>query len=84
MKLLSVGIPCYNSAEYMAKAIESCLVLGDDIEIIVVDDGSQKDNTLEIGKAYEAQYPGIVKCVHQENGGHGEGINQGLKIRTAA
>ena len=45
MKLLSVGIPCYNSAEYMAKAIESCLVLGDDIEIIVVDDGS-KDNSI--------------------------------------
>ena len=82
MKLLSVGIPCYNSAEYMAKAIESCLVLGDDIEIIVVDDGSQKDNTLEIGKAYEAQYPGIVKCVHQENGGHGQAVNTGLANAT--
>ena len=82
MKLLSVGIPCYNSAAYMANAIESCLVLGDDIEIIVVDDGSRKDNTLEIGKAYEAQYPGIVKCVHQENGGHGEAVNAGLRNAT--
>ncbi len=82
MKLLSVGIPCYNSAEYMSKAIESCLVLGDDVEIIVVDDGSQKDNTLEIGKAYEAQYPGIVKCVHQENGGHGQAVNTGLANAT--
>ncbi len=82
MKLLSVGIPCYNSAAYMANAIESCLVLGDDIEIIVVDDGSRKDNTLEIGKAYEAQYPGIVKCVHQENGGHGQAVNTGLANAT--
>ena len=82
MKLLSVGIPCYNSAAYMSKAIESCLVLGDDVEIIVVDDGSQKDNTLEIGKAYEAQYPGIVKCIHQENGGHGQAVNTGLANAT--
>ena len=82
MKLLSIGIPCYNSAAYMHNAIESCLVLGDDVEIIVVDDGSQKDNTLEIGKAYEAKYPGIVKCIHQENGGHGQAVNTGLANAT--
>ncbi|MBR4035668.1 MAG: glycosyltransferase family 2 protein [Oscillospiraceae bacterium] len=82
MKLLSVAIPCYNSAAYMHNAIESCLVLGDAVEIIVVDDGSRKDNTLEIGKAYEAQYPGIVKCIHQENGGHGQAVNTGLANST--
>ncbi|MBQ8603554.1 MAG: glycosyltransferase [Oscillospiraceae bacterium] len=82
MKLLSVAIPCYNSAAYMAHAIESALVLGDDVEIIVVDDGSRKDNTLEIGKEYEAKYPGIVKCVHQENGGHGQAVNTGLANAT--
>ena len=82
MKLLSVAIPCYNSAAYMSNAIESCLVLGDDVEIIVVDDGSQKDNTLEVGKDYEARYPGIVKCVHQENGGHGQAVNTGLANST--
>ncbi|MBQ7902121.1 MAG: glycosyltransferase family 2 protein [Oscillospiraceae bacterium] len=82
MKLLSVAIPCYNSAAYMSNAIESCLVLGDDVEIIVVDDGSRKDNTLEVGKDYEARYPGIVKCVHQENGGHGQAVNTGLANST--
>ncbi len=82
MKILSVAIPCYNSAAYMANAIESCLILGDDVEIIVVDDGSQKDNTLEVGKEYEARYPGIVKCVHQENGGHGQAVNTGLANST--
>lgn len=82
MKLLSVAIPCYNSAAYMSNAIESCLVLGDDVEIIVVDDGSRKDNTLEVGKDYEARYPGIVKCIHQENGGHGQAVNTGLANST--
>ena len=82
MKLLSVAIPCYNSAAYMAKAIDSCLVLGEDVEIIIVDDGSAKDNTLEIGRQYEEEYPTIVKCVHQENGGHGQAVNTGLKNAT--
>ena len=82
MKLLSVAIPCYNSSAYMHNAIDSCLVLGEDVEIIIVDDGSAKDNTLEIGKRYEAEYPTIVKCVHQENGGHGQAVNTGLKNST--
>ncbi len=82
MKLLTVAIPCYNSAAYMSKAIESCLVLGEDVEIIVVDDGSTKDNTLDIAKDFEEQYPTIVKCIHQENGGHGQAVNTGLANAT--
>ena len=82
MKLLSVAIPCYNSAAYMSKAIESALVLGEDVEIIVVDDGSRKDNTFEIGTEYAAKYPTIVKCIHQENGGHGQAVNTGLANAT--
>ena len=38
-KLITFGIPCYNSAEYMGKCIESLLPGGDDIEIIIMDDG---------------------------------------------
>lgn len=79
MKLVSFAIPCYNSAAYMRKCIESILPGGDEVEIIVVDDGSQKDDTFEIAKEYEAKYPGIVKAVHQENGGHGEAVNTGLR-----
>ncbi|MBQ4176475.1 MAG: glycosyltransferase, partial [Lachnospiraceae bacterium] len=58
MKILTVTVPCYNSAEYMGKCIESLLPGGEDIEILVVDDGSAKDNTLEIAREYEAKYPG--------------------------
>ena len=81
MKLLTVTVPCYNSESYMEKCIDSLLKGGDRVEIIVINDGS-KDSTGAIGDRYAAQYPDIVRVVHQENGGHGEGINQGLKLAT--
>ena len=81
MKLLTVTVPCYNSQDYMEKCIESLLRGGERVEIIVINDGS-KDATGEIGDRYAAQYPGIVKVIHQENGGHGAGINAGLKAAT--
>ncbi len=28
---------------------------------------------------YAEQYPDIVRAIHQENGGHGEGVNQGIR-----
>ena len=81
MKLLTVTVPCYNSQDYMANCIESILPGGDRVEIIIIDDGS-KDNTGAIADEYAAKYPDIVRVVHQENGGHGEGINQGLRRAT--
>ena len=51
MKLLTFAIPCYNSEAYMEKCIESLLPGGDDVEILIVDDGS-KDSSLEILKKY--------------------------------
>ena len=77
MKLLTVTVPCYNSQDYMEKCIESLLRGGERVEIIVINDGS-RDRTAEIGDRYAAQYPDIVKVIHQENGGHGAGINAGL------
>lgn len=77
MKLLSVGIPCYNSMAYMDKAIESALVCREDIEVIIVNDGS-KDETDRIGKEYAEKYPDCVKYVNKENGGHGSAVNAGL------
>ena len=78
MKLLSVTIPCYNSGAYMRRAVDSLLSGGEDLEILIVDDGS-KDDTGRIADEYERIYPEIVRVIHQENGGHGEAVNTGLK-----
>lgn len=81
MKLLSIVVPCYNSQEYMSKCIESLLIGGEAVEIIVVNDGSV-DDTIKIGREYENKYPTIVKCVDQPNKGHGGAVNTGVKNAT--
>ena len=81
MKYISFVVPCYNSESYMEKCIDSLLIGKDDVEIIIIDDGS-KDKTGAIADKYQKKYPKIVKAIHQENGGHGEGINVGLKHAT--
>ena len=81
MKYISFAIPCYNSESYMEHAIESILKGGEDVEIIIVNDGS-KDGTSEIAKQYEKKYPTIVKAIDKENGGHGDAVNTGLKYAT--
>jgi len=81
MKLISFIIPSYNSQAYLNVAVDSLLIAGNDVEIIIINDGS-KDQTLAIANQYKKKYPNIVKVVDQENGGHGSGINAGLKIAT--
>ena len=78
-KLITFAVPCYNSAAYMDHCVETLLTAGKDAEIILVDDGSTKDNTPAICDRYAEQYPDVVRVIHQENGGHGEGVNQGLR-----
>lgn len=78
MKLLSIAIPCYNSAAYMRRCIDSLLPGGEDVEILIVNDGS-KDDTLKIAEEYRERFPSIVKVIDKENGGHGSAVNAGIK-----
>lgn len=81
MKLLTITIPCYNSAEYMEHAIESALKGGKEVEIIIVNDGSV-DDTQEIAESYVNKYPEQIRVIKQENGGHGCAVNTGLANAT--
>ena len=81
MKLITFAIPCYNSQDYMEKCVRSLLTGGDDIEILIVDDGST-DRTPEIADRFAAEYPDVIRAIHQENGGHGEAVNAGLRNAT--
>ena len=66
----------------MRTCVDSLLIGGERVEIIIVDDGSTKDNTAAIADELAEKYPTIIKAVHQENGGHGEAVNTGLKNAT--
>lgn len=81
-KLITFAVPCYNSAAYMRHCVDTLLTAGEDAEIILIDDGSTKDDTPAICDEYAAKYPAIVRAIHQENGGHGEGVNQGIRNAT--
>ena len=82
MKTITFAVPCYNSAEYMDKCIESLLACDDgrgDIEILIVDDGSTKDDTAAKADEWHERYPRSVYAIHKENGGHGSAVNVGLE-----
>ncbi len=78
-KLITFAVPCYNSAAYMDHCVETLLAAGEDAEIILVDDGSTRDDTPAKCDAWAEKHPGIIRAIHQENGGHGEGVNQGIR-----
>ena len=76
-KTITFGIPCYNSAEYMDTCITSILEgtgYADDVQIVIVDDGSTKDETPAKADEWAARHPGLIKAVHQPNGGHGTAV----------
>ena len=81
MKLISFAVPCYNSQDYMRKCVDSLLTGGDEVEIIIVNDGS-RDDTINIANGYAEKYPDIVKVIDKENGGHGSGVNAGMANST--
>lgn len=81
MKTITFAVPCFNSADYMDKCIESILAFDDglgDIEILLVDDGSTKDNTAQKADDWHDRHPDTIYAIHKENGGHGSAVNMGL------
>ena len=81
MKLLTITIPSYNSQDYLERCVESLLPGGDDVEILIVDDGST-DRTPEIADGYAQKYPNIVKAIHLENGGRGVAVYTGIRFAS--
>ncbi len=85
MKLLTIAVPCYQSQDYMRNCIDTLIggwpSDGDDIEILIIDDGST-DATGAIADALQEEYPGRIRAIHQENRGHGGAVMTGLDNAT--
>ena len=65
MKLLSIAIPSYNAAAYLHYCVESLVIGGEQVEILIINDGSQ-DQTQEIAERLASKYPSIVRAIYQE------------------
>lgn len=77
MTLLSIAIPSYNSEEYLHYCVSSLVVGGDQVEILIINDGSS-DKTQEIAESLAAKYSN-VRAIYQENKGHGGAVNTGIR-----
>ena len=82
-KILSIIIPVYNVEKYLAKCFDSIIqqCTTDNIEIIIVNDGSP-DNSLEIIAKYHKDYASLIKVVNQKNQGLSMARNNGLDIAS--
>jgi glycosyltransferase involved in cell wall biosynthesis len=79
-KLLTFSVASYNIERYLDKLMQTvvCDATKERIEVLIVNDGS-KDRTAEMALEYEKAYPGTVRLVDKENGGHGSTINRGMQ-----
>ena len=83
MPKVSVIVPVYNVDKYVDKCLNSLVNQTlNDIEIIVVNDGST-DASEEIVKKYINKYPNLIKYIKQENQGLSDARNNGLKLVTS-
>lgn len=74
--LVSVLVPCFNAAPYLAQTLESALAqTWPRVEIIVVDDGST-DPSLEIARSFESR---AVRVIEQSNAGAAAARNRALR-----
>lgn len=82
MPKVSIIVPVYNVEKYLMKCLESLVNQTlEDIEIIVVNDGST-DNSKEILKDYQKRYPEKIKYLEKENGGLSDARNFGMPHAT--
>ena len=77
---VSVVIPCYKQAHFLAEAVESVVAQNySDWEILVVNDGSP-DETSQVTKELIAKYPGKrIRLIEKENGGLSSARNAGIR-----
>lgn len=75
---LSIIVPVFNAASFLAQCLDS--LLNQDVsgfEIVCVDDGST-DASSAILQAYAASHPGIFNLIRQPNGGAAVARNNGI------
>lgn len=79
LKMLTFVVPTFNMDTYLERCVSSLTANpdSDDIEVLIVDDGSS-DGTPELADRLAAAKPNIIRVIHQTNKGHGGAVNTGV------
>ena len=82
-KILSISVAAYNLGEMIEDNLKSFCDdrYIDDIEVLVVDDGSTDDTPKRVEK-YVKKYPNSIRLIKQKNAGPGSTVNTGIKNAT--
>ena len=82
-KILTIGIPVYNTEAYLERCLQSILFdeVAGMIEVIAVNDGST-DNSLEILREWQKRFPESMKIINKKNEGYGSTVNCAAKTAT--
>jgi glycosyltransferase involved in cell wall biosynthesis len=80
-KILSVVVPTYNMETWLPRCLDSVLIdeILDEIEIIVVNDGST-DDSLAVAGLYKERFPASVIVIDKPNGHYGSCVNAALTV----
>lgn len=77
--MISVIVPIYNVSQYLPQCLDSILAqTWQDIEIILVDDGS-KDECPQLCDQYAAK-DARIRVIHKPNGGLSDARNAGMRV----
>lgn len=82
-KVLTIVVPSYNTQAHIDLCLPTMIDKRfiDDIEILLINDGST-DETVNLLKKYEERFPNSIRVINKENGGHGSVINRGIREAT--
>ncbi len=78
-KVLTISVAAYNAENCIQKCLESLTdnAVVEDLDIIVVDDGST-DDTYKVVESYVNRFPASIRLISKKNGGHGSTINASI------
>lgn len=85
---LSISIAAYNISDFAIQIICSLLrsKYAEELEILVVNDGSKDDTVEKINHFIKENYNGkgqsVIRVIDKPNGGHGSTINKGIELAT--
>ena len=80
---VSVIVPVYNAASFVAQAVESALQQPETAEVILVEDGSP-DNSLEVCRQLAEKHDKVRLLRHPDGGNHGAGASRNLGMKTSS